>query len=55
LFSPEDIAGKTFACNDPNARRIIWALQLIPNDPLVVRKDLPESLRKAITESLATV
>jgi phosphonate transport system substrate-binding protein len=122
LFSPEDLAGKTFAFNDPNstsgylvpmnffltelgldpkqhfsqltfsgsheasilavankkvhvastnlpdvqqlvregkvprdALRIIWVSQLIPNDPVVVRKDLPESLRKAITESLATM
>jgi phosphonate transport system substrate-binding protein len=122
LFSPEDIAGKTFAFNDPNSTsgylvpmtfflaemgidpkhlfsrltfsgsheasilavahkkvevaapnlpdlqqlvregkvprdslRVIWVSTLIPNDPIVVRKDLPESLRKAIGESLATM
>ncbi|MDZ7378804.1 MAG: phosphonate ABC transporter substrate-binding protein [candidate division KSB1 bacterium] len=37
------------------ALRVIWVSKLIPNDPIVVRKDLPESLRKAIAESLATM
>ncbi len=122
LFSPEDIAGKTFAFNDPNstsgylvpmtfflmemgiepkayfskltfsgsheasilavankkvdvastnlpdlqqltregkvprgALRVIWVSKLIPNDPVVVRKDLPESLKLAIQESLVTM
>jgi phosphonate transport system substrate-binding protein len=37
------------------ALRVIWVSKLIPNDPVVVRKDLPESLRKAIQESLITM
>jgi phosphonate transport system substrate-binding protein len=32
--------------------RIIWVSKLIPNDPIVVRKDLPDSLRQAIQDSL---
>jgi len=122
LFSPEDMAGKTFAFNDPNSTsgylvpsaffmmemnvdpkkyfskvtfsgsheasilavankkvevastnlpdlqqltregkvprgglRVIWVSKLIPNDPIVVRKDMPPSLRSAITESLTTM
>ena len=122
VFSPEDMAGKTFAFNDPNsasgylvpsaffmmdmgvdpkkyfskvtfsgsheasilavankkveiastnmpdlsqltrenkvprgALRVIWVSKLIPNDPIVVRKDMPASLRSAITESLTTM
>ena len=122
VFSPEDIAGRTFAFNDPNstsgylvpmtffmnemgidpkkhfskitfsgsheasifavanrkvevastnipdmqqitregkvprgAVRVIWVSKLIPLDPVVVRKDLPPSLRAAITESLVTM
>ena len=122
LFSPEDIAGKTFAFNDPNstsgylvpmtfflmemgiepkeyfskltfsgsheasilavankkvdvsstnlpdvqqmvregkvprgAVRVIWVSKLIPNDPIVVRKDLPESLKAAIQHSLTSM
>ena len=122
MFSPEDMAGKTFAFNDPNstsgylvpsaffmtemnvdpkkyfskvtfsgsheasilavankkaevastnlpdlqqltrenkvprsALRVIWVSKLIPNDPIVVRKDMPASLRAAITESLTTM
>jgi phosphonate transport system substrate-binding protein len=122
LFSPEDMAGKTFAFNDPNstsgylvpsaffmmelsvdpkkyfskitfsgsheasilavankkvevastnlpdlqqltregkvprgALRVIWVSKLIPNDPIVVRKDMPASLRSAIQESLTTM
>jgi phosphonate transport system substrate-binding protein len=122
LFSPEDIAGKTFAFNDPNstsgylvpssffmtemgidpqkhfakvifsgsheasilavanrkvevastnlpdlqqltrekkvahgALRVIWVSKLIPNDPVVVRKDLPPSLKSAIQESLVSM
>ena len=119
IFSPEDMAGKTFAFNDPNstsgylvpsaffmmelgvdpkkhfskvtfsgsheasilavsakkveiastnlpdlqqltrenkvprgALRVIWVSKLIPNDPIVVRKDLPASFKSAIQESL---
>jgi phosphonate transport system substrate-binding protein len=37
------------------ALRVIWVSKLIPNDPVVVRKDLPESLRKAIQDSLITM
>jgi phosphonate transport system substrate-binding protein len=122
VFGPEDIAGKTFAFNDPNSTsgylvpsaffmmemgvdpqkhfskvifsgsheasilavankkvevastnlpdlqqltrenkvargglRVIWVSRLIPNDPVVVRKDLPASLRAAVTESLTTM
>ena len=122
IFSPEDMAGKTFAFNDPNstsgylvpsaffmmelgvdpkkhfskvtfsgsheasilavaakkveiastnlpdlqqltrenkvargALRVIWVSKLIPNDPIVVRKDLPASLKSAIQESLTTM
>jgi phosphonate transport system substrate-binding protein len=32
--------------------RIIWVSKLIPNDPIVVRKDLPDSLRQAIQGAL---
>jgi phosphonate transport system substrate-binding protein len=35
--------------------RVIWVSKLIPNDPIVVRKDLPPSLRSAIAESLTTM
>ena len=122
VFGPEDMAGKTFAFNDPNstsgylvpstffmgemgvdpkrffskvtfsgsheasilsvankkvdvastnlpdlqqltregkvprgALRVIWVSKLIPNDPIVVRKDLPASLRAAIQESLVSM
>lgn len=122
IFGPEDMAGKTFAFNDPNstsgylvpstffmsemgmdpkrffskvtfsgsheasilsvankkvdvastnlpdlqqltregkvprgALRVIWVSKLIPNDPIVVRKDLPASLRAAIQESLVSM
>jgi phosphonate transport system substrate-binding protein len=122
MFGPEDIAGKTFAFNDPNSTsgylvpsaffmmemgvdpqkhfskvtfsgsheasilavaakkvevastnlpdlqqltrenkvprgglRVIWVSKLIPNDPIVVRKDLPPSLKQAVQESLITM
>src|SRR5262249_45384333 len=122
VFSPEDMAGKTFAFNDPNSTsgylvpstffmmemgvdpkryfskvtfsrsheasilavankkvdvastnlpdlqqltregkvtrgglRVIWVSRLIPNDPIVVRKDLPPTLRAAIQESFVTM
>ena len=122
IFTPEDLAGKTFAFNDPNstsgylvpmtfflneigvdvkkhfakvtfsgsheasilavankkvdvastnlpdmqqltregkvtrgALRVIWVSKLIPNDPVVVRKDLPPSLKTAIEESLVSM
>jgi len=122
MFSPEDMAGKTFAFNDPNSTsgylvpstffltemsidpkkyfskvtfsgsheasilavankkvevastnlpdlqqltrenkvprgglRVIWVSKLIPNDPIVVRKDLPPSLKSAIQESLVSM
>jgi phosphonate transport system substrate-binding protein len=122
IFSPEDIAGKTFAFNDPNSTsgylvpmtfflnelsidpkkhfskvtfsgsheasihsvahkkvevastnvpdmqqitregkvgrgdlRVIWVSKLIPLDPIVVRKDLPASLRQAVAESLMSM
>ena len=35
--------------------RVIWVSRLIPNDPIVVRKDLPMSLRRAIQDSLVTM
>src|SRR5713101_8222677 len=37
------------------ALRIIWVSKLIPNDPIVVRKDLPDSLRQAIQDALTTM
>ena len=43
---------------DPALRatlRVIWVSRLIPNDPIVVRKDLPASLRQAIQRSLLTM
>ncbi len=122
IFSPEDMAGKTFAFNDPNstsgylvpstffltevgidpqkhfskvvfsgsheasilavanrkveiastnlpdlqqltregkvargALRVIWVSKLIPNDPIVVRKDLPQSFKSAVQESLVSM
>jgi phosphonate transport system substrate-binding protein len=122
VFSPEDMAGKTFAFNDPNSTsgylvpsaffmmemgidpqkhfakvifsgsheasilavankkvdiastnlpdlqqltrenkvprgglRVIWVSRLIPNDPIVIRKDMPASLRSAVVESLTTM
>ena len=122
IFSPEDMAGKTFAFNDPNstsgylvpsaffmmelgvdpkkhfskvtfsgsheasilavsakkveiastnlpdlqqltrenkvprgALRVIWVSKIIPNDPIVVRKDLPPSFKSAVQESLTTM
>ena len=122
IFGPEDIAGKTFAFNDPNSTsgylvpsaffmmemgvdptkhfskvtfsgsheasilavaakkvdvastnlpdlqqltregkvprgglRVIWVSKLIPNDPIVVRKDLPPSLKLAVQESLLSM
>ena len=122
IFSPEDMAGKTFAFNDPNstsgylvpsaffmmemnvdpaklfskvtfsgsheasilavankkvdvastnlpdlqqltrenkvprgALRVIWVSKLIPNDPIVMRKDMPASLKSAVQESLTTM
>ena len=122
IFTPEDLAGKTFAFNDPNSTsgylvpmtfflnelgvdvkkhfakvtfsgsheasilavankkvdvastnlpdmqqltregkvtrgglRVIWVSKLIPNDPIVVRKDLPPSLKTAIEESLVSM
>jgi phosphonate transport system substrate-binding protein len=35
--------------------RVIWISRLIPNDPIVVRKDLPASLRQAVQNSLLTM
>lgn len=122
IFSPEDMAGKTFSFNDPNstsgylvpsafflmemgidpkkhfskltfsgsheasilavanrkvdvastnlpdlqqltregkiargALRVIWVSRLIPNDPIVVRRDLPANLKQAMQESLLTM
>jgi phosphonate transport system substrate-binding protein len=37
------------------ALRVIWVSKLIPNDPIVIRKDVPASLRAAVTESLTTM
>ena len=37
------------------ALRVIWVSKLIPNDPVVVRKDLPASLKSAVQESLMTM
>jgi phosphonate transport system substrate-binding protein len=35
--------------------RVIWVSRLIPNDPIVMRKDMPASLRAAVVESLTTM
>ena len=35
--------------------RVIWVSKLIPNDPIVVRKDLPPRLKSAIQESLLSM
>ena len=35
--------------------RVIWVSKLIPNDPIVVRKDLPPTLKAAIQESLLSM
>jgi phosphonate transport system substrate-binding protein len=35
--------------------RVIWVSKLIPNDPIVVRNDLPASLQEAIQTSLAVM
>ena len=37
------------------ALRVIWVSKLIPNDPIVVRKDLPASLKSAVQESLVSM
>jgi phosphonate transport system substrate-binding protein len=37
------------------ALRVVWVSRLIPNDPIVVRRDLPASLRSAIQESLVSM
>jgi phosphonate transport system substrate-binding protein len=37
------------------ALRVIWVSKLIPNDPIVVRKDLPDSLRQAIQGALVAM
>ncbi len=37
------------------ALRVIWVSKLIPNDPIVVRKDLPPSLKQAMQESLVSM
>jgi len=35
--------------------RVIWVSRLIPNDPIVIRRDMPASLRSAVVESLTTM
>jgi phosphonate transport system substrate-binding protein len=37
------------------ALRVIWVSKLIPNDPIVVRTDLPDSLKQAIQHSLTSM
>jgi phosphonate transport system substrate-binding protein len=37
------------------ALRVIWVSKLIPNDPIVVRKDLPPSFKHAVQESLVSM
>jgi phosphonate transport system substrate-binding protein len=37
------------------AIRVIWVSKLIPNDPIVVRRDLPATLKSAIQESLVNM
>jgi phosphonate transport system substrate-binding protein len=38
-----------------SAVRVIWVSRLIPNDPVVIRKDLPPTLKAAIQESLVSM
>jgi phosphonate transport system substrate-binding protein len=38
-----------------NALRVVWVSKLIPNDPIVVRKDLSPGLKAAIQESLLSM
>jgi phosphonate transport system substrate-binding protein len=38
-----------------SAVRVIWVSKLISNDPVVVRKDLPPTLKAAIQESLMSM
>ena len=35
--------------------RVIWVSKLIPNDPIVLRRDLPVSFKGAVRESLTTM
>ena len=35
--------------------RVIWVSKLIPNDPIVIGKDLPDGLKQAIQQSLITM
>jgi phosphonate transport system substrate-binding protein len=35
--------------------RVIWVSRIIPNDPIVVRKDLPASFKSAVQESLVSM
>lgn len=35
--------------------RVLWVSKLIPNDPVVVRKDLPAGLRQAIQDSFVSM
>jgi phosphonate transport system substrate-binding protein len=37
------------------ALRVIWVSRLIPNDPVVVRRDLPASLKSALQEALVSM
>ena len=37
------------------AVRVIWVSKLIPNDPIVIGKDLPDGLKQAIQQSLITM
>jgi phosphonate transport system substrate-binding protein len=37
------------------AVRVIWVSKLIPNDPIVVRKDLPDNLKQAVQRSLTAM
>jgi len=34
---------------------VIWVSKLIPNDPIVARKDMAPSLKQAVQESLTTM
>ncbi len=37
------------------AVRVIWVSKLIPNDPIVIGKDLPDNLKQAIQQALMTM
>ena len=56
LTNLPDIQQMTREGNLPRGTlRVIWVSKLIPNDPIVIRKDLLDSLKQAIQQSLTTL